>query len=225
MSEEPGGEEKLEFVALGESLLSGIGRDDWHDRIAVCRRFKKEIVALLLGLHRAGVIGQLEIHPAPPEICDICEKGLHNRLGFVEGFRSNSGWSRMCLDCFFTNDEAVHCDEGRLYARYGDLWQCIGGGDPGLPRWRLIGGSEQGNQIWYGSARHTVDRYGSSNISELNLSVRTSKCLAGAGIVTVRDLIRMREEELKCIPLFGQKSVNEVKELLATMGLWLEMKV
>lgn len=60
-------------------------------------------------------------------------------------------------------------------------------------------------------------------IDALELSVRSHKCLENAGVVTVLDLVRKTEPELLKIKNFGRKSLNEVKEVLAEMGLPLAM--
>ena len=210
--------EELAFTALGAALLDGIGADAWHDRIEVCSRFRREIAVLLVGLHRAGVIGCNDIHAAPPAACDLCQASFQNRMAFVEGLRADFGWSRMCLDCFFAHGKAVHCDTGRLYARYGDLWQCVGGGDLGLPRWRLAGCSEQVNHVTHDSSDEGLGRRLSRRIVDLNLSIRTSRCLAEAGINTIGELLEKHPEELRAIPTFGVRSLHEVRDVLRSLG-------
>ena len=56
-------------------------------------------------------------------------------------------------------------------------------------------------------------------IEELELGVRSYNCLKRAGIQTVGDLVSKSEGELAAIPNFGKKSIEEVKETLATHGL------
>jgi DNA-directed RNA polymerase subunit alpha len=58
-------------------------------------------------------------------------------------------------------------------------------------------------------------------IEELNLSVRSYNCLKREGINTVGDLVQRSEQELMDIRNFGQKSIEEVKQKLADMGLGL----
>jgi len=62
-------------------------------------------------------------------------------------------------------------------------------------------------------------------ISELELSVRSSNCLREAKIKTIADLVRKTEEEMLSFKNFGKKSLSEIKELLASMGLSLGMQV
>ncbi len=56
-------------------------------------------------------------------------------------------------------------------------------------------------------------------IEELELGVRSYNCLKRVGIETIGDLVGKSENELAAIPNFGKKSVEEVKETLATQGL------
>ncbi|RMG48170.1 MAG: DNA-directed RNA polymerase subunit alpha [Acidobacteria bacterium] len=69
--------------------------------------------------------------------------------------------------------------------------------------------------------REHLDR----SIDELDLSVRSYNCLKNAGIETIRDLVQRTEAELLKTKNFGRKSLNEIKELLADMGLSLGMRV
>lgn len=56
-------------------------------------------------------------------------------------------------------------------------------------------------------------------IEELEIGVRSYNCLKREGIQTVADLVKRSEAELMNIPNFGRKSIEEVKENLAKMGL------
>jgi DNA-directed RNA polymerase subunit alpha len=56
-------------------------------------------------------------------------------------------------------------------------------------------------------------------IEELELGVRSYNCLKRVGIETIGDLVTKTENELAGIPNFGKKSIEEVKETLATHGL------
>jgi DNA-directed RNA polymerase subunit alpha len=58
-------------------------------------------------------------------------------------------------------------------------------------------------------------------IEELELGVRSYNCLKRVGIETIGDLVSKSENELAAIPNFGKKSIEEVKETLATQGLTL----
>jgi DNA-directed RNA polymerase subunit alpha len=58
-------------------------------------------------------------------------------------------------------------------------------------------------------------------IEELDIGVRAYNCLKRAGIQTIGDLVQKSEGELKAIPNFGDRSIDEVKESLASLGLGL----
>ena len=58
-------------------------------------------------------------------------------------------------------------------------------------------------------------------IEELELGVRSYNCLKRVGIETIGDLVSKTDGELAAIPNFGRKSIEEVKETLATHGLTL----
>jgi DNA-directed RNA polymerase subunit alpha len=62
-------------------------------------------------------------------------------------------------------------------------------------------------------------------ISELELSVRSSNCLREAGIKIIADLVKKTEDEMLGFKNFGKKSLTEIKELLAGMGLNLGLQV
>ncbi len=62
-------------------------------------------------------------------------------------------------------------------------------------------------------------------VDELELSVRSANCLKNDNIVYIGDLIQKSEAEMLRTPNFGRKSLNEIKEVLASMGLHLGMDV
>jgi DNA-directed RNA polymerase subunit alpha len=62
-------------------------------------------------------------------------------------------------------------------------------------------------------------------VDELELSVRSANCLKNDNIVYIGDLIQKSEGEMLRTPNFGRKSLNEIKEVLAQMGLHLGMEV
>lgn len=62
------------------------------------------------------------------------------------------------------------------------------------------------------------------SVEELELSVRSYNCLKNANITTIRELVQKTESEMLKTKNFGRKSLNEIKEILATMGLGLGMK-
>ncbi|MGB9735251.1 MAG: DNA-directed RNA polymerase subunit alpha [bacterium] len=62
------------------------------------------------------------------------------------------------------------------------------------------------------------------NIDELEFSVRATNCLKNANIKTIGELVLKTEQEILQMKNFGRKSLNEIKEVLASMGLHLGMK-
>ncbi len=62
-------------------------------------------------------------------------------------------------------------------------------------------------------------------VDELELSVRSANCLKNDNIIYIGDLIQKSETEMLRTPNFGRKSLNEIKEVLAQMGLHLGMDV
>jgi DNA-directed RNA polymerase subunit alpha len=62
-------------------------------------------------------------------------------------------------------------------------------------------------------------------VDELELSVRSQNCLKNDNIVYIGDLVCKTENEMLKTPNFGRKSLNEIKEVLATMGLKFGMEI
>jgi len=62
-------------------------------------------------------------------------------------------------------------------------------------------------------------------VDELELSVRSANCLKNDNIVYIGDLVQKSESEMLRTPNFGRKSLNEIKEVLAQMGLSLGMQI
>jgi len=62
-------------------------------------------------------------------------------------------------------------------------------------------------------------------VEELELSVRSANCLKNSNIRHIYELVEKTEAEMLKTKNFGRKSLNEIKEILATMGLSLGMKL
>src|SRR5271170_1723816 len=62
-------------------------------------------------------------------------------------------------------------------------------------------------------------------VDELELSVRSANCLKNDNNVYIGDLVQKSEAEMLRTPNFGRKSLNEIKEVLAQMGLHLGMEI
>jgi DNA-directed RNA polymerase subunit alpha len=63
------------------------------------------------------------------------------------------------------------------------------------------------------------------SVDELELSVRSYNCLKNANIRTIGELVTRTEAEMLKTKNFGRKSLNEIKEILNSMGLSLGMKM
>ena len=63
------------------------------------------------------------------------------------------------------------------------------------------------------------------SVEELELSVRSYNCLKNANIRTIRELVQKTEAEMLKTKNFGRKSLNEIKEILHSMGLSLGMRL
>jgi len=77
--------------------------------------------------------------------------------------------------------------------------------------------SEVDREIWWEKLNKSVD--------EMELSVRSYNCLKNANIKTIGELVQKTEAEMLKTKNFGRKSLNEIKEILAGMGLSLGMKL
>lgn len=62
-------------------------------------------------------------------------------------------------------------------------------------------------------------------VEELELSVRSANCLKNDNIIYIGDLVQKSEADMLRTPNFGRKSLNEIKEVLTTMGLSLGMDI
>jgi DNA-directed RNA polymerase subunit alpha len=77
--------------------------------------------------------------------------------------------------------------------------------------------TERDREAWWEKLNKSVD--------ELELSVRSYNCLKNANIRTIGELVQKTEAEMLKTKNFGRKSLNEIKEILETMGLSLGMKL
>jgi DNA-directed RNA polymerase subunit alpha len=78
-----------------------------------------------------------------------------------------------------------------------------------------------GDQPRTGLSNENLDK----SVEELELSVRSYNCLKNANIRTIRELVQKTEGEMLKTKNFGRKSLNEIKEILHTMGLSLGMRI
>ena len=75
------------------------------------------------------------------------------------------------------------------------------------------------------SATNQINRYLLKKVDELELSVRSANCLKNDNIIYIGDLVQKTEAEMLRTPNFGRKSLNEIKEVLSSMGLRLGMDI
>ena len=75
------------------------------------------------------------------------------------------------------------------------------------------------------SDANTLNRYLLKKVDELELSVRSANCLKNDNIIYIGDLVQKTEAEMLRTPNFGRKSLNEIKEVLSSMGLRLGMDI
>ena len=79
----------------------------------------------------------------------------------------------------------------------------------------------QADQPRAGALNENLDK----SVEELELSVRSYNCLKNANIRTIRELVQKTEAEMLKTKNFGRKSLNEIKDILHSMGLSLGMRV
>ena len=75
------------------------------------------------------------------------------------------------------------------------------------------------------SDANQLNRYLLKKVDELELSVRSANCLKNDNIIYIGDLVGKTEAEMLRTPNFGRKSLNEIKEVLSSMGLRLGMDI
>ena len=75
------------------------------------------------------------------------------------------------------------------------------------------------------TARDAIAEHLNRSVDELELSVRSYNCLKNADIKTIGELVTKTESEMLKTKNFGRKSLNEIKEILGTMGLSLGMRI
>jgi DNA-directed RNA polymerase subunit alpha len=81
--------------------------------------------------------------------------------------------------------------------------------------------AEGGGEASHATSNENLDK----SVEELELSVRSYNCLKNANIRTIRELVQKTEGEMLKTKNFGRKSLNEIKEILTSMGLGLGMRL
>ena len=83
----------------------------------------------------------------------------------------------------------------------------------------FLGDVEETERRSRGSGGRCVRARGRMLIDDLDLGVRSLNCLKREGVETVGDLLARSEQDLMCIPNFGRKSLDEVRERLEKNNL------
>jgi DNA-directed RNA polymerase subunit alpha len=91
----------------------------------------------------------------------------------------------------------------------------------------FVGLDEAGDQVLDGGAEpaRSLNEHLDKSVEELELSVRSYNCLKNANIKTLRELVQKTEGDMLKTKNFGRKSLNEIKDILQTMGLSLGMRL
>ena len=114
-------------------------------------------------------------------------------------------------------EEAVRQSARILVEQLTVFAALAGGAEPAIePAGIGLGGGARGPQI---------DPILLRPVDDLELTVRSANCLKAENIYYIGDLIQRTENELLKTPNLGRKSLNEIKEVLASRGLTLGMKL
>ena len=112
-------------------------------------------------------------------------------------------------------------DQLQLFVHFDDAMV------PSQPSGMIGGAMPMGDTMAAGTTTDTnqLNRYLLKKVDELELSVRSANCLKNDNIIYIGDLVQKTEAEMLRTPNFGRKSLNEIKEVLASMGLRLGMDI
>ncbi|MEP7316827.1 MAG: DNA-directed RNA polymerase subunit alpha, partial [Sphingomicrobium sp.] len=112
-------------------------------------------------------------------------------------------------------------DQLQLFVHFDDAMV------PSQPAGMMGGAAQMGGDMGAGASADTnqLNRYLLKKVDELELSVRSANCLKNDNIIYIGDLVQKTEAEMLRTPNFGRKSLNEIKEVLASMGLRLGMDI
>ncbi len=97
--------------------------------------------------------------------------------------------------------------------------------DSAVPRSAPIGMAAPAQGTDMAGDTQQINRYLLKKVDELELSVRSANCLKNDNIIYIGDLVGKTEAEMLRTPNFGRKSLNEIKEVLSSMGLRLGMEI
>ncbi len=92
----------------------------------------------------------------------------------------------------------------------------------------FVGLDDAGDQPFEGGGEAlpaSINEHLDKSVEELELSVRSYNCLKNANIRTLRELVQKTEGDMLKTKNFGRKSLNEIKDILGTLGLSLGMRL
>ena len=127
-------------------------------------------------------------------------------------------------------DGTITPDDGLAYAAriLQDQLQLFVHFDEGMAMVSVPSGGGASHHASTGDTDHDanqLNRYLLKKVDELELSVRSANCLKNDNIIYIGDLVQKTEAEMLRTPNFGRKSLNEIKEVLSSMGLRLGMDI
>jgi DNA-directed RNA polymerase subunit alpha len=127
-------------------------------------------------------------------------------------------------------DGTITPDDGLAYAAriLQDQLQLFVHFDEGMAMVSVPSGGGASHHTATGDTDHDanqLNRYLLKKVDELELSVRSANCLKNDNIIYIGDLVGKTEAEMLRTPNFGRKSLNEIKEVLSSMGLRLGMDI
>ena len=127
-------------------------------------------------------------------------------------------------------DGTITPDDGLAYAAriLQDQLQLFVHFDEGMAMVSVPSGGGASHHASTGDTDHDanqLNRYLLKKVDELELSVRSANCLKNDNIIYIGDLVGKTEAEMLRTPNFGRKSLNEIKEVLSSMGLRLGMDI
>ena len=170
---------------------------------------------------RGYVVGRQELRRGSRHRLD---SGRLGPLAGQEGELPGRGGARR------SDDRLRQADDRRLDQRLGDgARRGVAGGEADSrspehlhqPRGCRRDAGGAGRAAAHRRANENLDK----SVEELELSVRSYNCLKNANIRTIRELVQKTEAEMLKTKNFGRKSLNEIKEILHTMGLSLGMRL
>ena len=117
------------------------------------------------------------------------------------------------------NESAFPVDPGNRTTIGGGIGGQVSGVSAGIE------GLGAGTGAGFGASTGTIDPILLRPVDDLELTVRSANCLKAENIYYIGDLIQRTENELLKTPNLGRKSLNEIKEVLASRGLTLGMRL